>query len=147
MAFESTKDELGNIWNPTKNEEGDPRTEATDKDFIDGYYVEKKVNVGVNNANLYLVKTDDGEVYTIWGTTALNQEMDKRRIGDYVRIKWLGKKLTKKGAEKKPTQRVSTDSFHAWEVFVDKEKGQISNNVPANSFAKTETDENDLPFN
>jgi len=117
--WESTKG-TGDVWNPTKTEDGDPRTEADENDILDGYYKDIKHDVGPNNATLYAIQQKDGSVLNVWGTKALNDEMDKIRIGQFIRIKWLGKQLTKAGALKAPNKRGSIDSFHNWEVFQSK---------------------------
>jgi hypothetical protein len=122
--WESTKGE-GTTWSPMKEENGDPRTEATADDILDGYYVDVKHNVGQNSQTLYSIKNKEtGEISKVWGTKALVDEMEKVRLGTYIRIQWLGKKLTKAGALVPAKQRTSLHSFHAWEVFQNK-------NVPA----------------
>lgn len=158
--WESTKGS-GNVWNPTKDSEGDARTEADDDDFITGYYVDKKENVGQNNATMYTIQKDDGEKVDVWGTTALNGEMDKIRMGSYVKIQWLGKKLTKAGEALPEKKRTSLHSFHAWEVFTNKNKkplevgnsfqGSSSNSSTAGKTTSTSNktavkEEDDLPF-
>lgn len=154
MAFVSQK-ASGKTWNPTKDENGDPRTEAKKEDFIDGYYVKKKENVGEHNSNVYTIKTDDGEDFDVWGTKTLNDGMDEVRLGSYIRIQWHGKLLTKKGADKKPNQRLSTDSFHSYEVFVDNDKSPMKNdaeqsreslNKPAAKKSEVVDEDSDLPF-
>jgi len=156
--WESTKGS-GNSWNPTKDEDGDPRTEATPEDYLDGYYVDKKENVGQYNATVYTLQKEDGEKVDVWGTTALNGEMDKVRMGSFIRIKWLGKLPTKAGALIPEKKRKSTDSFHSWEVLVNKKKEPIggaklaTEKVPSNagtgsgkSGESKKEEEDDLPF-
>lgn len=118
MAFESQKGN-GEIWNPTKDAEGDPRTEATKDDYLDGHFVDQKNDQGEHNSTIYTILKPDGEKVNVWGTKVLNDQMTNIRKGAYIRIQWLGKKPTKAGALKKEKQRLSTDSFHDWEVFVD----------------------------
>lgn len=169
--WESTKGS-GEIWNPTKDEEGDPRTEATDDDYIDGFYVDVKHGVGENNATMHTLQIrggeKDGEKVNVWGTKALNGELEKVRMGSLVRIKWLGKKPTKAGALIPEKKRTSKDTFHAWEVLTNKKVAPLdlgsgfsgsskaadntsSNSVSSNkatqnaSFAAKQ-EEDDLPF-
>jgi len=117
--FESVKGPA-NVWNPTKDEEGDPRTEATPEDFITGFYIDKKEGVGEHNSIAYTIETKSGERLSIWGTKMLNDEMDKVRYGQFIKIQWKGKLLTKAGALKPEKKRTTTDSYHAWEVFISK---------------------------
>lgn len=128
MAFESQKGS-GDIWNPTKDEEGDPRTTATPEDFMDGHYIGKKENQGEHKSTIYTIQKQNGEKVNVWGTKVLNDQMDGIRRGVYCRIQWLGKKLTKAGEQKKEKQRTSQDSFHDWEVFVDNDVKPLDVNL------------------
>lgn len=118
LAFVSTRGS-GNIWNPTKDADGNPREVADENDYIEGIYVDKKEGIGRNDANIYTIEKEDGSRYDVWGTTSLNGEFGKIRLGSTVKIQWHGKKLTKSGEKVPVKQRQSTDSFHDYEVFVD----------------------------
>ncbi len=112
----------GDTWNPTKEADGTPKFHATEDDILQGYYIGMKENVGQNNANVYTVETDQGAKKDVWGTTALNDQMSKIRVGAYIMIQWHGKKLTKAGQAKFKSVEVcnnSTMAFHDWEVFVN----------------------------
>jgi len=117
--WKSTKGS-GNTWNPTQDANGNPR-EVTPDDYRDGYYIGSKHGVGQHNATVHTIETSEGNKIDIWGTRALNGEIEKIRIGQYIRIQWLGMKLTKGGASKQAAgQRLqTTDSFHSWEVFTN----------------------------
>lgn len=117
--FESVKGP-SNVWNPTKDEEGDPRTEATDSDFITGYYVDRKDGVGEHDSTIIVLEKKDGEKVSVWATKMLKDEIEKVRLGQFIKIQWLGKKLTKAGSLKPEKKRTSTDSYHAWDVLVSK---------------------------
>lgn len=148
-GWESTKG-TGNTWNPTKDAEGDAKTEAAEDDYLDGYYVSKKEGQGQHNANVYGIQKKDGETVNVWGTTALNNEMDKRSIGQFIRIKWLGKIPTKSGALKPANKRSSTDMFHSWEVFVNNKIAPLGTNESSKeAVGKVMSAEglDDLPFN
>lgn len=143
--WESTKGD-GAIWNPTKDEEGNAKQEAEAEDILDGYYIAIKHDVGPNDATLHTLETAEGEKISVWGTKALNDELAKVRFGQFIRIQWLGKKLTKAGAAKKPNQRGTKDSFHAWEVFISKKvKPMDANNTAQN--ASTGKPETKAPMN
>jgi hypothetical protein len=124
MAFKSTKGS-GNVWNPKKDTEGNERTTATDKDYLDGYYSGRKDNVGEHGSSVFtFTDKETGEDTDVWGDTVLTSEMDKIRLGKYVRIQWHGKKLKKSFANAKTM--TATNSFHNWEVFVDDEVAPMS---------------------
>lgn len=158
--FESTSGPT-DVWNPTKDENGDPREEATEEDVLIGYYMDVKHGVGEHNNTVFTIeRKSDGKRLSVWGTKVLVDEMEKVRIGSLVRIKWLGKELTKAGAQKTPKQRKSTDSFHKWEVGVSTKDtsriGGAAQNVttpPAKAKEATASnqvappqEEEDLPF-
>lgn len=120
--WESTKGS-GDVWNPTVDENGDSRPvgyEGTVDDVLDGYYKDIKHNVGPNSSEMYVIEQKDGTILNVWGSKALNDEMAKIRIGQFIRLKYLGKQLTKGGALKPANKRGSTDSFHNWEIFQSK---------------------------
>ena len=154
--FESTKGPE-NTWNPTKDENGDPRTEATDEDCLIGYYVDAKHGIGEHGSSVYTIEKKDGEKVSVWGTKVINDEMEKVRLGSFIKIKWLGKQLTKAGKEKSAAKRTSKDSFHMWDVLVSKKEAPKEVNVRAEapvSDAKprakadvvSDEDDDELPF-
>src|ERR1044072_8354986 len=99
MAFKSTKGS-GNVWNPKKDADGNERVKATDKDYLDGYYSGRKDNVGEHSSSVFtFTNKETGEETDVWGDTVLSSEMEKIRLGKYVRIQWHGKKLKKAFAE------------------------------------------------
>ena len=163
----------GNVWNVTKDENGDPKevgTVGTPEDILDGYYVGLKENVGQNSSNVYSIRKKDGEVMEVWGCKSLNDEMAKVRFGQFIRIQWHGKLLTKAGALVSPKQRTSLHSFHKYEVFISKkvepttdlkglsatssagtsnifaEKNAVANGGPGIQKNNTIAQEEDLPF-
>jgi hypothetical protein len=163
MAFESRKG-LGDVWNPTKDAEGNPRDTATPQDYLDGWYVDIKENVGQYSQNVYTIETETGERMEVWGVTALNSQMATVPAGAFVRLQWHGLKLKKASESKSAKQLRSTDYYHDWEVFVDKDKSKsvAKPSVQSTPVAKTdgpksmadvkksvqveEDDSSDLPF-
>ncbi len=137
--WESASGSSGKTWNPTKDEAGDPREEATNDDYLDGYYMGVRHNVGQNGSNVYSIRTQEEELRDVWGTKALNDEMEAVRLGAYVRIRWLGKQLTKAGAQIPPKQRTSLHSFHNYKVLVNKNIAAIDVSKPTPSNADTST--------
>ena len=135
--WESATGGSGKTWNPTKDEAGDPREEATDDDFLDGYYMGVRNNVGQNNSNVYSIRTQEGELRDVWGTKTLNDEMESVRLGQYIRMRWLGKQLTKAGAQVSPKQRTSLHSFHNYKVLINKSIAAIDVSKPTASGAGT----------
>ena len=161
MAFKDTQ-KTGPVWNPTASDVDEKREEATENDYLDGYYLGcKEIPMKDKTSTLHTVKTDDGEETGVWGTKMLNDELGKRRIGDYIRIQWMGKVPTKSGALIPEKKRKSTDTFHKWKVFIDDEKPPMQSNAQAaraevskptggfESKAKTNApvdEDSDLPF-
>lgn len=165
--WESKKD-LGDFWNPTKTAEGTPRYKGDKNDILDGYYVDKRENVGDNNANVYTLQSKEGIKKQMWGTKSLNDQMADIRFGQYIRIQWHGKELTQEGEKKFKSVETCTNTkmaFHNYEVFVNKNIPMLAVNKPANdgfeSVAKNEKpvaqgstagqnfsakEEDDLPF-
>ena len=82
MANKWEKVEAGNAWKPEK--EGDE---------IFGLLIGKEENVGQYNSTLYQIQKtgDEGEVVEVWGSTVLDQRLKNTKIGEEVKITFLGK--------------------------------------------------------
>lgn len=138
-----SKKETGVTWTPTKGADGKARYEATEDDYLDGYYVGLKENVGKNNQNVYSIETKEGVKKEVWGTTLIKDQFQTIPIGSYVRIKWNGMKLTKEGAKlfSSPQEaRMNGQTlmcFHDFEVFVDRSVPLL--NSGGNTLAPTPT--------
>lgn len=74
-----------NIWDPQAIGES-----------IQGIYIEKEEDVGQYSSNLYTLKTDKGEI-KFWGSTVLDELMEKVLMGYEVSIIYQGKQPSKKG--------------------------------------------------
>lgn len=59
-------------------------------DPIIGNYIGFKTNIGPNASNMYNVRTDDGEITGVWGSTVLDSKMEQVPIGSRVKITYLG---------------------------------------------------------
>lgn len=79
--------EKDTIWDPTAI-----------GDSIQGIYIEKEENVGQYNSNLYTLKNKDGEI-KFWGSTVLDNLMEKVPFGREVRITYMGKQPSKTGKQ------------------------------------------------
>jgi len=120
--------ESGATWEPkqtgSKKGEDLKALTANDKSIIDGYYIGSVYDAGPKqDSTVHKIKMEavgdekhiNGEVgvngeINIWGTAVLNDQISKIAIGQYIRIKWLGKKQPKNPA---------SNQYHNWEVFLD----------------------------
>lgn len=125
MAFKSTKGS-GNIWDPRKDETGAKRTVATENDFIDGYYVSMKEGVGMHKSNVYSLRTTEGKDMEVWGSTVIDGEMEKIRLGTMIRIKWLGYQESKKGTK-----------FDNFDILIDTDAPPMNVSTPSAPHAAT----------
>lgn len=79
----------GNTWKPDEQK------------VIFGTYKAKKVNVGPNNSNVYVIKEDDKEEDTgVWGSTVLDGRFEEIPIGSRVKIEYLGEEKGKRATYK-----------------------------------------------
>jgi hypothetical protein len=85
-----------NVEEKEKNNMWDPQAVG---EFIQGIYIEKEENVGQFRSNLYTLGTE-GEEIKFWGSTVLDELMNKVPLGHEVLISYQGTKPSKKG--KKP---------------------------------------------
>lgn len=67
---------------------------------IEGTYVEKKTNVGMNSSNIYVLKSGDKSV-GVWGSTVIDGDMAMIPMGSEVRIEALGEQRSKIGTKYK----------------------------------------------
>ena len=71
---------LPEAWKPEKKD-----------DEIIGLYTNKEENVGPNNSNMYYIENlKTHEEMGIWGSTALDSQMARVKIGEEVKIVYLG---------------------------------------------------------
>ncbi len=75
------------IWNP-----------ISEGEFIQGIYLEKEEDVGKFKSNMYTIKNEDGEI-KFWGSTVLDDLMEKVPVGREVRITYMGKQPSKSGKQ------------------------------------------------
>lgn len=103
MAFkEAVEQQFPSVaWEPSEVKEG---KSVHIGNVVQGWFVEKKEEVGPNRSNIYKLKVrkQDGTYgfLGVWGTTVLDPKMDLVPLGAEVRITYLGKKPTRTGAGK-----------------------------------------------
>ncbi len=94
--YEDADEDL-NFWKPETN------------DFIAGIYLTKKTKFGENNANVYVLRQEDGTLISVWGSKVLDDKMSYRQEGEDIKIIYLGEK---KGE--------GTRKYHDYKIQVSK---------------------------
>ena len=89
-------------WIEVKNEEEEKEQTkmwepAAIGESIQGYYIDKEENVGQFNSNLYTIKTDEKEEIKFWGSTVLDNLIEKVPLSSEVKIIFQGKQPSKNG--------------------------------------------------
>ena len=79
-----------------------------DGDFIEGFLVTKKKDVGPNKAKLYGLETADG-LKNVWGSAILDSRMDFVTIGVKVKITYKGLGQAKAGHNAPKIFKVEVD--------------------------------------
>lgn len=69
--------------------------------ILEGKYVDKEHDVGINKSNIYHIKPAGGEVEKIWGCVTLNARMERVELDSEVRIELKKKVPNKYGKETK----------------------------------------------
>lgn len=64
---------------------------------VEGIYEDKRENIGENDSTMYMIRSADGELYSVWTTTILKDKMEKIPMGSEVRIECLGEQKAKTG--------------------------------------------------
>jgi hypothetical protein len=82
---EEEKKEKVNMWDPSAAGES-----------IQGIYIDKEEDVGQYKSNMYTLKTSDGEV-KFWGSTVLDNLMEKVPFSSEVRVTFQGTQPSKSG--------------------------------------------------
>lgn len=73
---------------------------------IIGFFKGVETNVGPNNSNMYNLETPDG-IVGVWGTTLLDARLKNLKIGEEVKIVYLGKTTSPKSGRE----------YHNFEVY------------------------------
>lgn len=106
MTFE--KVELNN-WKPEK-----------DEDSIEGILIKVEEDVGVNKSMLYHLDVECKPM-AVWGSAVLNTKMTATRIGDLIKIVYLGKGEAKGGHNAAKLFDVYIDHEHRDKMTADAE--------------------------
>jgi len=83
-------------------------TYSIDGDFIEGFLVDVKKDVGENKAILYGLQTERG-VTSVWGSAILDSRMSFVQIGDKVKITFKGLGEAKAGRNAPKIFKVEID--------------------------------------
>ena len=75
------KVEMGNVWNYKEEGKGSE---------LIGLYTGKEEHVGENDSNVYSFEIEGGEVVTVWGTTLLDMRFKNLKVGEEVKVVYLG---------------------------------------------------------
>ena len=92
----------GNVWNYKEEGKGA---------VIEGTFVEKEEHVGENDSNVYTIKTNDGQLRTLWGSSILDIRFKHLEKGELVKVEYLGTE---------PSQKRKGKSYHNFRVFHQK---------------------------
>lgn len=113
------------FWNPTKDKDGNKRTEATEQDFIEGIYRGSRVTTTKNGeSTLHQISAeqvgtpdgvegyDEGEepLYEFWGTQLINDDLASIPKGTPIFIQWQGLAQPKKEGGR---------PYHSWNIEYD----------------------------
>lgn len=93
------KVEMGNVWNYKEEGKG--------AELI-GLFTGKEEHIGENDSNVYSFEVEGGENITIWGTTLLDMRFKNLKVGEEVKVVYLG-------AEPSPKRKGKT--YHNFEVW------------------------------
>jgi len=74
---------------------------------IEGVLIERKEKVGPNNSNMYMLELADQSIMGVWGTSVLDVRLGNLKVGEEVRIVYLGKTKSEKTGR----------SYHNFDVF------------------------------
>ncbi len=85
--YEDIKSEF---WNPEK-----------ENDSVSGIYLSSQDGVGENKSMVYNLEQPDGKVISVWGSVVIDSKMKLVKIGEDIRVVFLGLEKPEKGREYK----------------------------------------------
>jgi hypothetical protein len=113
MANDWKKVELANSWDYKSAKNGDE---------ISGIYKFKEENIGENNSNVYTFETPTGDLISIWGSTVLDIRFKNLKVGEEVRVVYLGQLESEKRKGK---------FYHNFDVFHrEVEMDRVEDDIP-----------------
>jgi len=80
-------------------------------DEISGIYLNVQLEVGENKSNFYTFEVEEGKTMAFWGSKVLDGKMLAVKVGQQVKVVFLGKVKPDKGRE-----------YKDYDVFVKKPK-------------------------
>lgn len=101
--------------NPETSETHDFNAEP----IIQGIYTNKKINVGDNKSNIYILTCEDKNI-GVWGSAVLDSRFEQIKLGEEVKIEYMGKKKSEKGGREYKDFRV----FHRGLPFTEVGAGE-----------------------
>ena len=63
---------------------------------VEGVYLSKEEGVGLNNTSLYNLKKTDGSIIGVWSNTLIDDKFKSIKVGQEVKIVYLGKVTSEK---------------------------------------------------
>lgn len=90
--YRSSDDRTDRNW-PEKG------VDLTEGDSIEGLYISKKENVGANSSNVYVLRTPEGELVGVWGSTVIDAKFENIKVNTEVAIEFVGMKKPKSGGK------------------------------------------------
>ena len=70
------------------------------EDSIEGVYITKKEDVGVHNSKAYYIENKAGQ-HLVWGSTVLDDRMSIIKVGEYIKITFMGTQKNQRGQDTK----------------------------------------------
>lgn len=92
MAMKEAKEVFGKMlrWTEVaKNADHDEKTIFLGE-AVQGFYVNKRNNVGQNESSVYELKLDNGELVSFWGSDLIDGKFAEIPLGSSVRVTFLG---------------------------------------------------------
>lgn len=110
------QDAGGSIWNPTKDAEGNAKSQPTENDYVQGIYrgyQQRELKFGVRNVHKIQADIVNGEqkpqMIEVIGNKVLDDQLCDIMEGVPVYVKWDGKVKTQSG----------DSEYHSWTVKKD----------------------------
>jgi len=89
MNEKNYEDVEAQFWNP-----------ENENDAVSGFYISNQSEVGTNKSMVYNLEQPNGKIISVWGSTVLDNKMKLVKIGDDLKIVFLGEKKGKDRAYK-----------------------------------------------
>lgn len=105
-------------------------------DEVAGRYIDHKENVGKNHSNIYILQQPDGSEVAVWGSTVIDNNMNRIQVGSEVRIVFLGLETNDKTGR----------TFKNFDIF-SRRPENVTTPAPTSKGEETEeVSPDDIPF-